>query len=220
MISNKIDALKAFLTRLVDNARLSYRQNPEHAPRRCVFAGTVNDDGAGVLPEDGTGSRRWNIVRVEGQGDHPETVGADRDQYWAEAPHRVAQGESPVFPDAMAQQQAATNERYRMRNPFEDEVAEIEPKARQYMAQYEIWRTKGFAPSMLWEWAGLMGKEERDDDGKVTSREGQLKTSAQVSKADAMQFSRALKTRGWTRLHTEHGARWFPPKAVVEPSSA
>ena len=210
MTRAKLDALKAFLTRLADSARLSYRKNPDHAPRRCVFVGTVNDDGTGVLPEDGTGNRRWNVLRITGTGDHPSAVAADRDQYWAEALHRVEAGEDPSLPGDMVGEQRETNERFRMHDSFEDAIADIEDKAREATSLRGVHR-HGIPPAVLWEWAGLLGKEERDAEGKVTERKGMLRTAAQVSKGDAMRFARTLKSRGWVRKHTEHGARWFPP---------
>ena len=205
----KLDSLKAFLTRLVDSVRLAYRENAEYARRLCVFVGTVNDDGNGVLPNDTTGNRRFAVLRVRAQGVHPLTLAEERDQLWAEALHRVRSGESPEFPEDMKQAQAEANEPLRMRDAFEDEIAEIEPQARQMLAS-DAYR-QGIPPAVLWDMCGLLGREERDGDGKVTLRQGMLRTPAQVSRSEAMRFSAALRARGWRRRHGREGPRWLPP---------
>ena len=214
----KLDSLKAFLTTLADFARLSYRSNPEHVPRRCVFVGTCNDDGTGVLREDTTGNRRFNILVLTGHGDHPDDVGADREQYWAEALARVRGGESPELPDEMKAARAAINDRYRMHDAFEELVSDIEGWAIVQQRDTEAYRHGVFAAT-LWERAGLLGHEHRDGD-KVVAREGMLRTPAQVSPQEASRFAKALKARGWSkRLSPQQGGRkrahlWVPPAAT------
>jgi predicted P-loop ATPase len=54
-----ITAIKAFLTNRVDNYRPAYGREIIERPRRCVFAGTTNED---VWNQDATGGRRfWSI---------------------------------------------------------------------------------------------------------------------------------------------------------------
>lgn len=54
-----ITAIKAFLTNRVDSYRPAYGREIVERPRRCVFAGTTNED---VWNEDATGGRRfWSI---------------------------------------------------------------------------------------------------------------------------------------------------------------
>lgn len=56
------DALKAFFTTQVDKFRPPFGRAIEEFPRRCIFVGTVNPDGAGYLT-DRTGNRRyWPVV--------------------------------------------------------------------------------------------------------------------------------------------------------------
>lgn len=190
----KLDGLKAFMTRRVDSGiRLAYRKNPEHAPRRCVFVGTVNDDGTGILPEDGTGNRRWAAVEIEARGRHPNTFGPERDQYWAEAMHRVKAGEDPTFPVHLEADQAVANEALRQIDPFEDIVETMVEGARAWL---ETRPSVGAIPmSALYDMAGMLG--DTDEDG---GSEGQKRTAAQVPKADSMRLCRALKARGWTKV--------------------
>src|SRR5438874_8875079 len=50
------NTMKAFMTREVDRYRPTRANLPVNQPRRCVFAGTVNPEGAGYLT-DTTGNR-------------------------------------------------------------------------------------------------------------------------------------------------------------------
>jgi Virulence-associated protein E len=84
-----VEHLKAFLSRTVDRARMSYdRINTEYL-RQCVVVGTTNSE---QYLRDTTGNRRYWPVRVK-QFDLA-ALRRDRDQLWAEAAVREAAGES------------------------------------------------------------------------------------------------------------------------------
>jgi putative DNA primase/helicase len=74
--------VKAFITSVKDSYRPSYGKTTLDFPRQCVFAGTVNPNGAGYL-NDTTGARRFWPVLI-GKIDL-KTVRKERDQLWAEA---------------------------------------------------------------------------------------------------------------------------------------
>ena len=87
MRRNDIDHLKAFLSRQIDRARMSYdRLGTEH-PRQCIIVGTTN---SGQYLRDTTGNRRFWPVQIQ-QFDLA-ALKSDRDQLWAEAAHREAAG--------------------------------------------------------------------------------------------------------------------------------
>ena len=105
--------LKSFLSRQHDRARMAYGRITRDVPRQCVIIGTTNSDR---YLRDGTGNRRFWPVRV-GEFD---VVGLRRyrDQIWAEAAHREAQGEiirldADLYPAAAEQQ-----EQRRIEDPF------------------------------------------------------------------------------------------------------
>ncbi|MCK9326392.1 MAG: bifunctional DNA primase/polymerase [Bacteroidales bacterium] len=77
------NALKSFITRGSDTARLSYQRHAKDYPRQSIFMGTVNPEHVGYL-NDITGNRRYWVVRFNGPVD---MVGLenDCDQLWAEA---------------------------------------------------------------------------------------------------------------------------------------
>jgi predicted P-loop ATPase len=84
-----VEHLKAFLSRQVDRARLSYDRLVTERPRQCVIAGTTNSE---EYLRDTTGNRRMWPVAV--RGFDVEALRRDRDQLWAEAAGREARGDS------------------------------------------------------------------------------------------------------------------------------
>ena len=88
-----VNKIKAFASRAVDKARPAYGRVTEQRPRRGILVGTTNDD---QYLKDETGNRRfWPVVtgEIDLQG-----IEIARDQLWAEAAVREAQGESIVLP--------------------------------------------------------------------------------------------------------------------------
>ena len=112
-----IEPMKAYLSRSADNAvRLAWRRNAELRPRRFVVVGTTNE--ARPLPDDPTGNRRFVVVEVKG-GNAAQIIGwvnEHRDQLWAEAVHRVNEGEHARLPDGLGKAQASANEELRNRD--------------------------------------------------------------------------------------------------------
>ena len=74
------EAIKAWLSRSVEEWTPKYQEFTVKFPRRVVFIGTTNTD---EFLADDTGERRWLPIRV-GVTDLPR-LRADRDQMWAEA---------------------------------------------------------------------------------------------------------------------------------------
>ena len=79
---------KAFFSSRYDTFVPKYVAWAIKVPRQCVFAGTVNH---GTYLRDTTGNRRYWPVKIE-RADI-EALAIARDQLWAEAMHRFAQGE-------------------------------------------------------------------------------------------------------------------------------
>jgi predicted P-loop ATPase len=106
MRRGEIEGLKAFLSRRIDRARMSYDRLVSEVPRQCVIAGTTN---SAQYLRDTTGNRRFWPVRVK-PFDLP-ALRRDRDQLWAEAASREAAGASirldPSLYGAAANEQEA-----------------------------------------------------------------------------------------------------------------
>ena len=115
-----IDQLKAALSRQVDGpVRLAYGRLPVTVPRQFVAIGTTNKS-AYLL--DMTGNRRFWPVTVERFD--LDALRRDRDQLWAEAAHREAEGESirlrqELWPKAEQEQEAR-----RVEDPWEEILAD------------------------------------------------------------------------------------------------
>lgn len=83
------EALKAFITRKTDLARLAYGRTTREFPRQSIFIATKNPRADGTYLKDDTGNRRWWPVRCEplhglGQIDF-KGLKEVRDQLFAEA---------------------------------------------------------------------------------------------------------------------------------------
>ncbi len=78
-----VQALKGFLSKTEDRARLAYERTARDFPRRCVFVGTTNEE---EYLKDDTGNRRFWPLRVGlGRPIDLEGLAAERDQLFAEA---------------------------------------------------------------------------------------------------------------------------------------
>lgn len=87
----RVEVVKSFLTRKVDDYRASHARRNEDHPRQCAFFGTINPEADGRYLSDTTGGRRFWPVECR----NTDIVGlkTNRDQLWAEAFTRYATGD-------------------------------------------------------------------------------------------------------------------------------
>ena len=111
-----LESLKSFISRQDDGGiRLAFRRNPEDAPRRCIIVGTSNRHD--VLPNDPTGNRRFIPVILNPPTEAiEEYMAVHRDQLWAEALARHAEGLTPRLPRPLMPHAAAAAETHRNRD--------------------------------------------------------------------------------------------------------
>lgn len=74
------EAAKSFIATQVDKFRMPYARNTVDIPRKCVIAGTVNED---EFLRDASGGRRYWPVKIVSAD--PDGISRVRDQLWAEA---------------------------------------------------------------------------------------------------------------------------------------
>ena len=193
----RLDKLKAFMSRTHDDGiRLAYRRNPEPSPRRCIFVGTCNDDGTGTLPNDPTGNRRWLPVVLNGRGEHFDTFAESRDQIWAEAFHRIREGEDPAFPESMVMAQRRATEDHRQADSIEELIIGFHEELRELNDKH------GGSGLMLLEISYVLNLTR---GRSVLTKQGE------------MRLARALTAQGWgkTRIMVggKRACRWLPPPA-------
>ena len=120
MSAARAEHLKASLSRQVDGpVRLAYARLAVEQPRQWVAVGTTN---LHAYLQDSTGNRRFWPVRV-GRF-NIEGIILERNQLWAEATHREAQGESIRLDPKLYPLAAIQQERRRQGDPWENIITE------------------------------------------------------------------------------------------------
>lgn len=98
--SKEVEAVKSYITKLVDHYRKPYDKRTEDRKRQCIFIGTTNKE---QFLTDKTGNRRWYPVKVNSIGydlhDHKEEIQHDILQAWAEARHLFDEGKLKPYAD-------------------------------------------------------------------------------------------------------------------------
>lgn len=121
---SEVERMKAFASRDVDRARMSYGRFSEARGRQTIFIGTTNEH---KYLKDRTGNRRFLPVKT-GAIDL-ETLRHDRDQLWAEAAKLEAQGKSIVLPRELWAVAAAEQEDRLEDDPWQEKLAMVRGKA-------------------------------------------------------------------------------------------
>lgn len=182
-----VKSIKAFLTRQTDKVRLPYAQTVSHLPRQCVFAGTLNPDGTG-WQKDTTGGRRfWPIpcTTIDLQG-----LSLARDQLWAEAVARHAEGEPHWLTDDVVLAEAAAAQADR------EETDPLLPLVTEYLSD----KTRCTTTDIIlkaWEFP-----------------------RAQANRAAEMRAANCLRKAGWQKKKARVGGRltwvYYDPAALHE----
>lgn len=136
--------LKGLLSRTHDKARMAYDRLEREVPRQCVIVGTTNDSR---YLRDTTGNRRFWPVAVTGFD--LEALRRDRDQLWAEAAAREAEGAPIRLDPALWGDAAAEQDARRVEDPFYESlhVALGEEMAGKLKAD-DAWRIVGRVAGM------------------------------------------------------------------------
>lgn len=115
----QVEGLKAMLSRRIDGpVRLAYGRASVEVPRQFVIVGTTNSF---EYLQDSTGNRRFWPVRC-GAFDLV-SLAKDRDQLWAEAAAREAEGASIRLDPSLWGHAAKQQESRQVTDPWEEELA-------------------------------------------------------------------------------------------------
>ena len=119
--TKEVEAVKSYITKLVDRYRRPFDRRTTDHKRQCVFIGTTNKE---QFLTDKTGNRRWYPVKVNSSGydlhDHKEEIQSDIIQAWAEAKYLFDKGElypyadRSLLEDIRAKQEQAVEDDYRV----------------------------------------------------------------------------------------------------------
>ena len=113
MKNSDVEGLKSFMSRDTDRGRMAYARTPTEGERQCIVIGTTNSD---KYLRDLTGNRRmWPVVTTKFD---LEALKRDRDQLWAEAAFREAEGGSIRLPEELWPAAAEQQRQRVVENPF------------------------------------------------------------------------------------------------------
>lgn len=140
----EVQALKAFITRQTDRARLAYGRRSFDYPRQCLFMGTINPDSTSEWMTDETGNRRWWPIRC-GHVRFFE-LERDRDQLFAEAVDAYYKGEVLYVEDKHVLQHMEHEQNSRMvTDPWMDSI-------QQFLRENEFVRDWNYTTTQeIWE---------------------------------------------------------------------
>jgi len=160
MRKGDVGKIKAQISRKRDRARLAYGRLPVEVDRQCVFFGSVNPMEAEGYLASITGNRRFWPVEVKKVD--LEAFRRDRDQLWAEASVREAQGETSrldpsLWPEAVQQQTAREAP-----NPFRDALAPHIAHRQGTLFSEDVWIILNVPVDRRQAIYGKLGKAMRD----------------------------------------------------------
>ena len=160
MRKGDVGKIKAQVSRKRDRARLAYGRLPVEVDRQCVFFGTVNPMEAEGYLASITGNRRFWPVEVTKVD--LDAFRRDRDQLWAEASVREANGETSrldpsLWPDAIQQQTAREAP-----NPFRDALAAHIAQREGVLFSEDVWIILNIPVDRRQPLYGKVGKAMRD----------------------------------------------------------
>jgi len=190
--------IKSFITRRCDKYRAPYGMISEDRPRRCVFFGTVNPEGAGDYLSDPTGNRRWWPVMVVGSVD-VAGLERDRDQLWAEALERVRAGER-YYPETDAEFSTLSGA-LALRTSEDEWVVPV----RKYL-EFDAVDDLGHLYLEITSYQVLTGCLDIE--------------KGRISKADQMRLAIVLKLLGWQPAARSGGKRVWVRPSKPEPKPA
>lgn len=136
---SEIESVKAFLSRGRDTARLAYDRMITDRPRHWVPIATTNSN---TYLRDMTGNRRFFPCKIVGL--NATQIKKDRDQLWAEASYREAQGESIRLDPKLYTSAEVHQEQRRLEDPWEVRLSETIPEDINGKIIFEdIWKIVG-----------------------------------------------------------------------------
>lgn len=178
MRKGEVEHLKAFLSRQVDRARMSYDRVPSEIPRQCVFIGTTNSER---YLRDVSGNRRFWPVRISGFD--LAKLREDRDQLWGEAAQLEYNGVSiRLDPTLYAAADAVQTERL-IHDPFTDAIAERLGEMNGKILNRDVWE-------LLEKRTGQRTQEDNNRLGEAMRANGWHRTHRRIDGVTSIVYVR------------------------------
>jgi predicted P-loop ATPase len=139
--TKEVEAVKSYITKLVDRYRRPFDRRTTDHKRQCVFIGTTNKE---QFLTDKTGNRRWYPVKVNSSGydlhDHKEEIQADILQAWAEAKYLYDKGELQPYADRNLLEDIRSMQEQAVEDDYRVGLIEDYIKDREKVCVLEIWK--------------------------------------------------------------------------------
>ena len=139
--SKEVEAVKSYITKLVDRYRRPFDRRTTDHKRQCVFIGTTNKE---QFLTDKTGNRRWYPVKVNSSGydlhDHKEEIQADILQAWAEAKYLYDRGELQPYADRNLLKEIRAKQEEAVEDDYRIGMIETYLKNKDKVCVMELWR--------------------------------------------------------------------------------
>jgi predicted P-loop ATPase len=181
-----VNALKDFVSKQEDKARLAYQRLAQKFPRQCILIGTTNDE---EYLKDLTGNRRFWPVEVEKTHQiEMEALALDRDMLWAEALVLYKKGSENLWlDDAKVKAKAEQIQRSKMVSDPWDEV--IQKGLKMDQKNSDTADTSKVTTMQIWR--EIMGRSE-----------------SSITKGDQMRLAGSLKRLGFHRRKLHRDVVW------------
>jgi predicted P-loop ATPase len=190
----EVESVKAFASRQVDIARPAYGYFVKKQKRHTINVGTTNSD---EYLQSQTGNRRFWPLKVLKRIDI-EKLERSRLQLWGEAATYEAKGEPITIPQELWGAAAAEQEKRRVKDPWEDVLADMPQSVEVYERGSHLAGTIKITHDL--------GDKEFISSADVLTHVLKLPTDRQ-DRHHAMRLADAMKRLGWARMRATVGGR-------------
>jgi predicted P-loop ATPase len=139
--TKEVEAVKSYITKLVDRYRRPFDRRTTDHKRQCVFVGTTNKE---QFLTDKTGNRRWYPVKTYSSGyelfDHEKEIKADIIQAWAEAKHLYDEGKLKPYADKNLLAEIRAKQADAVEDDYRVGMIENYCRGREKVCIIEIWQ--------------------------------------------------------------------------------
>ena len=217
----EIERIKQMLSsRQESNIRLSYRRDGQDYPRKWGLVGTVNDTGAGVLPDDITNRRFWpiEIPRTTQHENAIKWINDHRMELWSEAMWRWEEWNTSAWrnPAIIIDEVRETAARNRRTSSTADLADEIESLGTVLADGFTIAELLALIKAFGTRRVGVGDSAEEEP---IPAVEIAQKIASGTSNTMAQSLGRELRHRGWDKKRSqrsgEQAVRWYAPKSVT-----